>query len=276
MYRQSIAGKVSRCAYLALLGAFILFPLYYMVLLSLKAPADIFREPSLWPNGNLSMDNYVRVLEGGFIRNLVNSVVVAGGSTLAALGISVLAAYSVVRLRYAGRGAITKIVLFGYLTPSSLLFIPMAVIMADLQLVNTLHGLAIVYMSFATPLAMWLLMGFFRALPKELEEAALVDGATRLQALRYILIPLLKPGIFAVGMITFTMGFNEFLYALTLNLTPDTYTVPIAISRLITGDVFRWGDIMAASVIASLPVVLLYYFGQRYLSEGFAAGGVKG
>jgi multiple sugar transport system permease protein len=145
-----------------------------------------------------------------------------------------------------------------------------------MQLGNTLHGLIFVYLTFAAPLSTWLLMGYFKSIPIELEEQAMVDGATRLQAFHRIVLPLAGPGLVAVSVFTFTAAWNELLFALIFITSPDLQTVPVAISRLITGDVFRWGLIMAASMLAALPVMILYYFAQRFVVQGLAAGAVKG
>jgi multiple sugar transport system permease protein len=157
-----------------------------------------------------------------------------------------------------------------------LLFIPLSVIIANLKLGNSLHGLIFVYLTFSTPLSTWLLMGFFRSIPADLEEQALVDGATRLQTLFRILLPLSAPGIIAVSVLTFTSAWNELLLALIFITSPEKQTVPVALQYLITGDVFRWGLIMAGSVTAAIPVMVLYYLSQRFVVQGLSAGAVKG
>ena len=196
-------------------------------------------------------------------------------ATLVSVFISCLAAYSLVRLKYRARDWAGRLILFSYLTPSSLLFIPLAVIIARLQLGNTLHGLIFVYLTFSAPLSTWLLMGFFRSIPIDLEEQAMVDGATRLGSLFRILLPLVAPGLVAVSVFTFTGAWNELLLALIFTTSPSNWTVPVAVQYLITGDVFRWGLIMAASVSAAVPVMVLYYLAQRFVVQGLAAGAVK-
>ena len=275
MRRSTLLERSVRYACLATLAVFILFPVYYMIVTSLKSQREVFRNPGLWIS-EPTLANYAELARSGFPRSLLNSFVVAGGATVISLVVGVLAAYSLVCLRYRLRGTIRNALILAYLTPSALLFIPMAIIMSNLRQADTLHGLMLVYLSFTTPLATWLLMGFFSSLPPELEEQARVDGATRIQALYLVLIPLVRPGLVAVGIITFTSGWNEFLYALVLNLSPEAYTVPIAISHLISGDVYRWGEIMAGSVIASVPIMVLYYLGQRSVVDGLSTGAVKG
>ena len=247
-----------------------------MVLISLKLPKDIYRTPSLWPAG-ATLKNYVDLLTTQhFLVNIRNSLVVAGAATVVSVFVSCLAAYSLVRLKYRYRGWIGRLILLSYLTPASLLFIPLSVIVARLQLGNTRHGLILIYLTFAAPLSTWLLMGFFRSIPADLEEQAMVDGARRLQALFRIVLPLSAPGLVAVSVFTFTGAWNELLLALIFTTSPDIRTVPVALQYLITGDVFRWGLIMAGAVTAAVPVMVLYYLAQRFMVQGLAAGSVKG
>jgi multiple sugar transport system permease protein len=268
--------KIAYYSLLALLAVVILFPIYYMVIISLKLARDIYRKPSLLPIG-ATTQNYVELLtKQGFLVNLGNSLLVAALSTAISVAISCLAAYSLVRLRYRYRDWIGRLILFSYLTPTSLLFIPLSIIIAQLKLGNSLQGLIFVYLAFSTPLSTWLLMGFFRSIPLDLEEQALVDGANRMQALTQILLPLSVPGLIAVSVFTFTGAWNELLLALIFITSPDKRTVPVAIQYLITGDVFRWGLIMAASVVAAVPVMVLYYLAQRFVVQGLSAGAVKG
>jgi multiple sugar transport system permease protein len=268
--------KVVYYILLILLAIFILFPVYYMVIVSLKLPKDIYRSPSLLPI-NATIQNYVDLFtKQDFLQNIRNSLVVAISATLISVFISCLAAYSLVRLRYRYRDWIGRLILFTYLTPGALLFIPLAVIIARLQLGNKLEGLIFVYLTFSAPLSTWLMMGYFRSIPADLEEQAMVDGSTRLGALFRIVLPLATPGLIAVSVFTFTGAWNEFLYALIFITSPAKQTVPVAVGYLITGDVFRWGLIMAGSVSAAVPVMVLYYLGQRFVVQGLATGAVKG
>jgi multiple sugar transport system permease protein len=273
--RITPSQKVLYYSLLSLLALIILFPIYYMVIISLKLPRDIYRLPSLLPI-NPTLRNYTELLSDDFLINIVNSLIVAGLSTLIALFVSSMAAYSLVRLKYRYRDWAGRLILFAYLTPSALLFIPLSVIVAQLRIGNTLHGLIFVYLTFAAPLSTWLLMGFFRSIPVDLEEQAMVDGATRFQAMTRVLLPLSAPGLIAVSVFTFTGAWNELLLALIFITTPSRQTVPVALQYLITGDVFRWGLIMAGSVVAAVPVMVLYYLAQRFVVQGLAAGAVKG
>lgn len=276
MTRKTWRQRIVTYAALAALAVVVVFPIYYMAIVSLKTPRDIYRVPSLLPV-NPTLMNYEDLIGGqGFLNNVRNSVIVAGLTTAVAVFISVLAAYSLVRLKYRFRTLVGRLILFSYLTPSALLFIPLSVIMARLQLGNTLHGLVFVYMTFAAPLSTWLLMGFFRGIPPDLEEQAMVDGASRLGALFRILLPVAAPGLAAVSVLTFTGAWNELLLALILTTSKDIRTVPVALQYLITGDVFRWGLIMAGAVASAVPVMVLYYLSQRFVVAGLGAGAVKG
>jgi len=274
--RLTTGQKILYYSLLVLLALVILFPIYYMLLISLKLPKDIYRAPSILPI-NATLRNYVDLfVKMGFLVNLRNSLIVCGMATLISVFISCMAAYSLVRLKYRYRDWIGRLILFTYLTPSALLFIPLAVIIARLGMGNTLYGLIFVYLTFATPLSTWLLMGYFRAIPADLEDQAMVDGSTRLQAMLRIVLPLTAPGLVAVSVFTFTGAWNELLLALIFITSPTKHTVPVAVSYLITGDVFRWGLIMAASVSAAVPVMVLYFVAQRFMVQGLAAGAVKG
>lgn len=268
--------RVALYATLAVVALAIVFPVYWMVTISLKLPREIYRLPSLWPQAP-TLENYRElIVERGFLLNIRNSLVVAGATTLASLGMSSLAAFSIVRFRYKFKGLVGRLILFAYLTPTSLLFIPLSVIVARLRLGDSLHGLVIVYLTFSVPLSTWLLIGYFRGVPAELEEQAMVDGTTRLGAMVRILLPLSLPGLAAVGIFTFTAAWNELLLALIFITNENRRTVPLGLQYLITGDVFLWGPIMAGAVLSALPVIALYFLAQRYMVQGLTAGSVKG
>lgn len=276
LYRVSLPQQIFRYSVLVLLAIVIIFPIYFMVVISLKTPKDIYRTPSLLPV-NATLKNYDDLFnKNDFLLNIRNSIFIASSATSISVLFSCLASYSLVRLKYRFRNWIGRLILFTYLTPAALLFIPLSVIIARLGLSNTHHGLIFVYLTFAAPLSTWLLMGYFRSIPVDLEEQAMVDGATRWQAFYKILLPLVVPGLIAVGVLTFTGAWNELLYALIFITSPSLRTVPVSISYLITGDVFRFGLIMASAVSAAVPVMVLYYLAQRFVVAGLAAGAVKG
>jgi multiple sugar transport system permease protein len=276
LYRVSLSQQILRYSILVILAIVIIFPIYYMVMISLKTPKDIYRTPSLLPV-NATLQNYDDLFtKNDFLLNIRNSIFIASSATAISVLFSCLASYSLVRLKYRFRDWIGRLILFTYLTPAALLFIPLSVIIARLGLSNTHHGLIFVYLTFAAPLSTWLLMGYFKSIPVDLEEQAMVDGATRWQAFYKILLPLVVPGLIAVSVFTFTGAWNELLYALIFITSPNLRTVPVSISYLITGDVFRFGLIMASAVSAAVPVMVLYYLAQRFVVQGLAAGAVKG
>lgn len=254
----------------------VLFPIYWMIVTSLKIPRDIYRTPALWPHA-FTFENYRILIEDkGFLTNIGNSLLVALTVTVIAVIISSFAAYSMVRFRYRFRGVIGRLILFAYLTPTSLLFIPLSVVMASLHLANSLLGLMLVYLTFALPLATWLLQGYFRSVPRELEEQGMIDGLSRLGALIRIVLPLSAPGLAAVAIFTFTGAWNELLLALVLITDPGQRTAPLALNYLITSDVLPWGPLMAGAVVSSLPLMILYFVAQRFMVVGLTSGSVKG
>ena len=268
--------RVASYVILILIVFLIAFPIYWMFTISLKIPRDIYRTPSLWPD-TVTADNYRElIVEKEFLTNIKNSMIVAGSVTIVSLFVSSFAAYSIVRFNYRFRGVIGRLILFAYLTPVSLLFIPLSIIVARLQLGNSLFGLIVVYLTFSIPLSTWLLSGYFRGVPAELEEQAMVDGSGRLGALFRILLPLSAPGLVAVAIFTFTGAWNELLLALIFITSEHKRTVPLGLNYLITGDVFLWGPIMAGAVLSSLPVIILYFLAQRFMVAGMTSGSVKG
>lgn len=269
-------GRLWSYAALTVAVIVILFPVYWMVITSLKLPREIYREPSLWV-GTITWNNYRILLEDKeFLLNIRNSFIVAGMVTLISIVISSLAAYSMARFRYRFRGLIGRLILFAYLTPTSLLFIPISIVMAELGLGNSLHGLILVYLTFSLPLSTWLLQGYFRSVPRELEEQGMIDGLTRMGSLIKIVLPLSAPGIAAVAIFTFTGAWNELLLALVLTSSESIRTAPLALSYLITSDTLPWGPVMAGAVLSSAPLMILYFIAQRFMVQGMTAGSVKG
>lgn len=275
--RRSISWRnVALYAILIVVFLAIAFPIYWMITISLKIPRDIYRTASLWPH-LVTADNYrVLIEEKDFLTNIKNSFIVAGSVTVVSVIVSSFAAYSIVRFKYRFKGVVGRVILFAYLTPVSLLFIPLSIIVARLHLGNSLLGLVIVYLAFSIPLSTWLLSGYFRGVPAELEEQAMVDGSGRLGALFRILLPLSAPGIVAVAIFTFTGAWNELLLALIFITSESKRTVPLGLNYLITGDVFLWGPIMAGAVLSSIPVIILYFMAQRFMVAGMTSGSVKG
>ena len=274
--RRFIIGRILSYAALGAAVLLVLFPIYWMVITSLKLPREILRVPSLWPQ-TFTLSNFEKLLsDGSFLLSIRNSLIVSTIVTLISVIISSFAAYSMVRFRYRFRGVIGRLILFAYRTPGSLLFIPLSIVMAQLQLGNSLVGLILVYLTFSLPLSTWLLQGYFRGVPRELEEQGMIDGLTRFGALVRIVLPLSAPGLAAVSIFTFTGAWNELLFALVLTTSESVRTAPLALNYLSTSDVLPWGPLMAGSVIASVPLMILYFVAQRFMVAGMTEGGVKG
>jgi multiple sugar transport system permease protein len=254
-----------------------LVPFWWIASMSFKTYEQIQFATSIYIPRPFTWENYTALLTSTrFPLWLKNSLVTAVVVTAITTVIASLAGYAVARLRFPGRESVASLILILYLVPPALLFIPLYRVLAELGATNRLAALFLSYPTFTVPFCTWLLIGFFKALPTELEEAAFVDGAGRVAALTRVLLPLAAPGIVASAIFAFTLSWNEFLYALVFIQDETTVTVPVGLNLLIYGDVFSWGQLMAASVITTLPVVALYIFIHRWMVEGLAAGAVKG
>jgi ABC-type glycerol-3-phosphate transport system permease component len=255
----------------------ILVPFWWIASMSFKTYEQIQFATSIYVPRPFTWENYSGLwLETRFPLWLRNSLVTAVVVTAITTVVATLSSYAVARLRFPGRQGVASLILVLYLVPPALLFIPLYRVLAELGATNSLTALFLSYPTFTIPFCTWLLIGFFKALPRELEEAAMVDGATRTTALLKVLLPLATPGIVASAIFAFTLSWNEFLYALVFIQDERLLTVPVGLNLLIYGDVFHWGQLMAASVITTLPVVALYMFIHRWMVEGLTAGGVKG
>lgn len=276
MRRAFLLNHILTYTALVVAALLILFPLYWMATTSLKIPRDILRTPSLWPH-TFTWNNYRNLIEQrDFLTAVRNSLLVSAIVTLISVAISSLAAYSMARYRKRFRGVFGRLILFAYLTPTSLLFIPLSIIMAQLRLGDSLIGLILVYLTFSLPLSTWLLQSYFRSVPRELEEQGIIDGLTRLGALLRIVLPLSAPGLAAVSIFTFTGAWNELLLALVLITSAGKRTAPLALNYLITTDTLPYGPLMAGAVLSSVPLILLFFLAQRFMIQGMTAGSVKG
>ena len=255
----------------------VVFPFYWMTITSFKGEEQMRSLVSMfWPSP-LVLDNYRQLLrKTDFLAWFGNSVIVAVSSTLLAAAIGTIGAYALARLSFLGRAFMSSAVLITYLVPPSILFIPLYAQMRNLGLADSLAGLIAAYPSFTVPFVTWLLMGYFESIPIELEEAAMIDGATRFGAFRRIILPLAAPGVLAASLYAFTQAWNEFLYALVFISDVKQRTLPVGLSTFITGDVYGWGYLMAGAVLTTLPVIAVYTYLQRYMVEGLTAGSVKG
>jgi multiple sugar transport system permease protein len=259
-----------------LLGTFVAIPLYTMLATAFKTDQEIYGNFTYFPRDPSLVQFKSALVDESLYINIRNSIIVAGTTTVLSVVISIMAAYAIVRLHFRGKTWVARTVLFKYLLPTSLLFIPLFVMVIDLGLANTLQSLILTYLSFTMPFATWLMMGYFRGIPVDLEEQAMVDGSSRIKSAIDILLPQAAPGIVAAAIFTFTLAWNEFLLALVFISDTNLQTVPVKIAGMIVGDQFVWGMIMASALIASVPVVILYYVAQRFIVSGLSAGAVKG
>ena len=269
----------TRTLTIAGLAAFLLLvlvPFWWIASMSFKTYEQVQFATSIYVPKPFTWENYTALWGTRFPLWLRNSLVTAVVVTAITTVVASLSGYAVARLRFPGREAVASLVLILYLVPPALLFIPLYRVLAELGATDSLTALFLSYPTFTVPFCTWLMIGFFKALPRELEEAAFVDGATRTTALVRELLPLAAPGIVASAIFAFTLSWNEFLYALVFIQDETKLTVPVGLNLLIYGDVFSWGQLMAASVITTLPVVALYMFIHRWMVEGLAAGSVKG
>jgi len=205
-----------------------------------------------------------------------HGIFVAAASTLISVALSAMAAYALTRLRFLGAGLLTTLLLITYLLPGTLLFIPLYQTLTSLGIINTYAALILTYPTFLLPFATWVLMGYFRSIPVELEEAAMIDGANRFYIFLRITIPLALPAILSVTLFAFTNAWNEFLFAFVFITSESLRTLPIGLQSMVVGDILPWGRLMAASLLTAVPVAILYVYAQRFLVEGLTVGGVKG
>ena len=255
----------------------VLVPIYWMIRSSISENAEMYGVAiQLLPSKFTLAQFEAAIGKWQFGLYLQNSLIVALITTFMTVVMASLAAFSLVRLRYPGRNALARSILFVYLVPSGLLFIPLYILMQRLGLLNSQLSLILTYQTFAIPFCTWMLIGYFKGIPPEMEEAAMIDGATRLQALQKVLLPMAAPGLVAAAVFTFTLAWNEFLYALVFISSNAARTLPVGLASLIRGDIYLWGPMMAGSVLAAIPVVALYMLANKFVVQGLAAGAVKG
>jgi len=256
----------------------LLFPFYWMATTTFKPDAELYDYEHFNPFWVIhpTLEHINKLLfETSYSNWMINTVIVSVSSTVISLISSVFAAYAVERLRFSGSRYVGMAIFLAYLVPPSILFIPLATMVFRLGLFDSDLALVVTYPTFLIPFCTWLLMGYFRTIPYELEECALIDGASRWQILTRITLPLSIPGLISAGIFAFTLSWNEFIYALTFISSSENKTVPVgAITELVEGDVYHWGSLMAAALIGSIPVVILYSFFVEYYVSALT-GAVK-
>ena len=254
------------------------FPLIWMIITSVKPQFELFRIPPTFLPETVTFEHYwTLIYDTPFLKYMRNSLLIAFGTTLVVIVIATLGAHSLVRFRYPGRERLAQLVLFTYLLPSVVLVLPLYLLMVWVGIANSLFSLVVAYTTFALPYALWLLRSFMQGIPDDLEAAALVDGATRMEAFIDVILPQALPGIISTSLFTFILAWNEYLFALVLVNTDEARPLTTGVmNMLISSFNIEWSLLMAASVMMSLPLVIIFAFLSSYLTRGFGAGGVKG
>ena len=278
-YLQSVPRRIVTIWLPLLVFVFVLlFPFYWMAITAVKPNNEMTNFNDFSPfwvvEPTLQHIRYL-LFETSYPGWLWNTIVISVASTFLSLLAAVFAAYAIERLRFSGSRQVGLAIFLAYLVPPSILFIPLSVMVFQLGLYDTPFALILTYPTFLVPFCIWLLMGYFRSIPFELEECALIDGASRWQILTKIILPLSVPGLISAGIFAFTLSWNEFIYALTFIQSSENKTVPVGVlTELVRSDVYEWGALMAGALIGSLPVVILYsFFVEHYVSS--MTGAVK-
>lgn len=256
-----------------------LFPLIWMGITSLQPEVHLFTWPPEIVPQEWMLDHYVSLYTQNdqFFDYYLNSLVVSVMTTGITIGLGTFAAYSISRFEYKGREALDNFVLLAYMFPPIVLVIPISIVITRwFGLNNSWFGLSIVYLTFALPFSIWVLREFFNGIPMSLEESAMIDGASRMQAFVYVVLPNTLPGIIATGIFTWSLAWNEFLYASVIMTSSNMQTLPVGLTQMLRTANQPWGMFMAANVAVTIPVLILFILVQDYLVKGFGAGGVKG
>jgi len=253
------------------------FPLFWMLSTSLKPSAEIFATPPRLVPAHPTLENFGRLFsDTSFLTFFRNSALVSLATVALTLGVSAPGAYGLTRFAFAGREKVAGLILTTYMFAPVMIIIPFYILVKELGIVNTRLALVLSYTTFCLPFCLWLLRAFFESIPLELEEAALVDGAGRGRAVWHVVLPLALPGLIAAAIFTFILAYNDFLFALVLITSEELKTLPVGVNDLFNATIVDWGMIMAAGVMITVPAVLFFAAVQRYLVQGWGAGGVKG
>ncbi|CAG4924045.1 unnamed protein product [Acidocella sp. C78] len=257
---------------LGLMLLFLLLPFYWMVLTALKSQPELLNSPNPWWVFHPTLGNIIGLLTTTeYPRWFANTLFVSAGATLLSVTVSFFAAFAIVRLRFFGARALSTAIFFSYVVPPAILFIPLASVLIKLHWFNKLWALIPIYATFLVPFCTWLLIGFLRSIPRELEEAALVDGASWPRIMFRVILPLSVPGLISSTIFSFTLSWNEYLYALIYMFSSSNKTISVGLTtELMRGDVFQWGQLMSGALLGTLPVVLVYFFFVEYYVAGMS------
>lgn len=275
--RNRTANRVALIVTFIIVALFAFFPIYWMLITSVTPRDQVFSFPPRFLPSQMTFEFYIDFFNNPtLLRYLLNSFIVAGATAVSSVAISVYAGYSFSKFRYTGRKALMFLILSAQMFPQSLMLITLYLLFAQLRLLNSYWALILSFTSFTLPLCVWMLKGYFDTLPDELIEAAKVDGASQLTIIHRILLPIAQPALISTFLFAFIRGWNDFIYALTLG-GPEYMTLPPGLVLTYTGEFqTSWPNLMASSLIVSLPVVVLYMLMQRYIVTGLSSGAVKG
>jgi len=277
MIRRSPYLDGARWALVLVALVMVVFPFYWMVNTSLKPASEIFLSPPTFISSNWSLDAYVTVLtQRPFVRYFLNSLVVTLGTTLLSVTLAAFAAYGFTRFFPRGATPFIVFLLFTKMLPETLLIIPYFQLMSALGLLNSYFALILAYSSFALPFSVWMLIGFFRSIPRDIDEAAKIDGASYLQTFFLVILPLARPGLVAVALFTFLIAWNSYLWALVLTTDASMHVLSVGVANMVGEYRVQWNELMAAAVIAAVPVMLLFSFLEKHLVNAITSGAVKG
>lgn len=254
-----------------------LFPIYWVIVTALKPNSEVYNIiPNFWPKNPTFQHIGTLFTKYKFTMSIKNSVIVSVVVSLFSIVVSFLAAYALARMNFRGRGAVLRGILYSYLMPKAVLFIPLYMIVSRIGVANKLSSLIVIYPTFTIPYATWMLVSYLKSIPVSLEEAATIDGCTRWECIYKIVFPLCLPGVVSTLIIAFTLCWNEYLYAMVMVHDKAAKTIPLTLSEMIVADVFAWGPLMAGAAIASIPILIVYLLASNKVSGGLTVGGVKG
>jgi len=261
---------------LAVLLVLALFPLYWIINTSFKPDSEIYiKDPTFYPHEFTLKGYHELFYELGFTLYMRNSLAVSVFVSAGSIFLAMLASYAIARLRFGGRRLSARTIFYSYLMPKTVMYIPLYMLAAQLGVTNSIRSLIIIYPTVIIPYATWMLITYFKSIPMEIEESAIIDGCSRVRSMFVIVFPLASPGIIATLIFSFTFCWNEYLYALVLITKNAQKTIPLGLSDLVVDDLFNWGPLMGGSFIASIPVVVLYAIASKFVTAGLTAGSVK-
>lgn len=274
--KKSLPVRLFLAGCVALICLYSFFPIYWMMLSSTRSQAELFTRVSLVP-GPFDWESYRSLLQlTDYPSHFLNSLIVGFATVFITMVCSVLIAYAVTRLNFRGKTAIVVAMLFGYMFPPLMLAIPMFSMFNAIGLTDSLWALIGAHLAIALPLGVWLLWGFFKTMPFELEEAAMVDGCTRLQAFFRVVLPLSLPGLLTVAIFSFLLSWGDYVFGLVLIMSDENKTLPVGLASMLGSNDLRWGDIMAGATLIVIPLLAMFMFLYRYFVSGLAQGALKG